>query len=44
MMAIVKQTQTCKVCPAKWELLTNDNKYVNVHYRWGIINMHKRVI
>jgi hypothetical protein len=37
MINIVKYTKTCNHCPSQWECWTDDNKYVYIRYRYGVL-------
>ena len=39
MITIVKQEQTCNMCPSQWDLWTEDGKYLYVRYRWGVLSI-----
>jgi hypothetical protein len=31
--------QTCQACPSQWEAISDDDREVYVHYRWGYLQV-----
>lgn len=36
-MTIVKQEKTCESHPSRWDLWTDDNRYICAEYQYGIL-------
>lgn len=30
---------TCSACPSQWDIYTDENKYIYVRYRWGVLEV-----